>query len=240
MARCVLFLKGKQIIRLADLRCNVLSADLLDKFRSGAIHAWLAMKPETELAERFAAIPKTSSDTNAISDILQILGEPENEAKSAAIRFVRERNEKKRWRKRFLDTLFLISDEKNKTQTDFGKRDSVISANNASCNKKRCKTHQMGRYSLQKAFSLAVTNGDIDDLCKYWLTVSKKPRKTAGGKCCWDNLAFCNGWRLQFRNTFQLFNPRHIRIIDPDDLRHGHGRLEKAEAMLRQYWDEKA
>lgn len=241
MARRVLFLNGKQIITLDDLRCNVLSEDLLDKFRSEAIHAWLAMKPETEeLAGRFAAIPMTSSDINAISDILQILGEPENEAKSAAIRFVRERNEKKQWRKRFLDTLSLISAKKNKAQTDLQKRDSVISTNTASSNKKRGKTHPTGRYSLKKAFSLAVANGDIDDLCKCWLTAPKKPRETWEGKVFWTDLASCNGWRLQFRNNWQLFNPRHIRIIDPAGRRHGSGKLEKADAMLRHYWKDKA
>ncbi|MGN1339889.1 MAG: hypothetical protein ACI4WS_06320 [Oscillospiraceae bacterium] len=53
------------------------------------------------------------------------------------------------------------------------------------------------------------------------------PTSTMGGEVWWNDLAECNGWRLQ-QNTLT----QHARILDPDDVRRAWGSLS---AMKQQF-----
>ena len=50
---------------------------------------------------------------------------------------------------------------------------------------------------------------------------------TMGGLLFWNDLARCNGWRMQ-QNTLT----QHVRIIDPDNIRRAWGGLEAMEEIF--------
>lgn len=71
----------------------------------------------------------------------------------------------------------------------------------------------MKESALIGAFTTAVTSGALRKV-----SLPNIPFPTMGGKVFWNELAECNGWRLQ-KNMITS----HCRILDPDNVRRAWG-----------------
>ena len=75
----------------------------------------------------------------------------------------------------------------------------------------------MTNYQFAKAFEHAVKTGEIIDLLRR-ASMPNIPTATMGGHVFWNDLAECNGWRLQKNMITQ-----HCRILDSNDVRRAWG-----------------
>ena len=82
----------------------------------------------------------------------------------------------------------------------------------------------MKNNNLATVFIGLVLSGKIAELIND-CSLPNIPFPTAGGKVFWEELASCQGWRLQ-KNIFT----KHCRILDPDDIRRAWG---GEQAMLQ-------
>lgn len=71
--------------------------------------------------------------------------------------------------------------------------------------------------SLVASFIDAVSSGKIDDILKN-ISMPNIPFPTINAGFFWNDLAECNGWKLQ-KNSFA----QHCRILDPDNVRRALG-----------------
>lgn len=70
---------------------------------------------------------------------------------------------------------------------------------------------------LIEAFKQAVLTGEIKGLLEN-ASLPNIPTSTMGGRVFWNELAECNGWRLQ-----QNMITHHCRILDPENVRRAWG-----------------
>lgn len=77
-----------------------------------------------------------------------------------------------------------------------------------------------------EAFIKAVKTGEIVDLLRN-ASMPNIPTPTMGGKTFWNELAECQGWRLQKNMITQ-----HCRILDPQDVRRAWGGDDAMERLF--------
>lgn len=56
------------------------------------------------------------------------------------------------------------------------------------------------------------------------------PTKTLGGEVFWNNIASCDGWKIQ-RNQIT----GHCRILDPENVRHAWGSMSAMESLFMKF-----
>ena len=74
---------------------------------------------------------------------------------------------------------------------------------------------------IVKVLETIVSNPDV---LKKFSSMPNIPFWTMGGHVWWNDLANVNGWRVQQNQL-----THHVRILDPDDIRHAWG---TEEAMM--------
>lgn len=84
----------------------------------------------------------------------------------------------------------------------------------------------MGEEELVNLFVEAVKSGEIVNLLRN-ASMPNIPFPTMGGNVFWNELAECNGWRLQ-KNMFT----QHCRILDPSDVRRAWGGDDAMERLF--------
>ncbi len=231
MGRFRLLLNKQPVRTIEDLVNGIDNAiDAVEKFRSGAIAQWLRTKDMPDILQRVEAIDKNATDEVVERALLQSVGHSEEEANSIVLKKRKEAADKKKTSEATVETPTQkgAKERKAKSATP-SKRQSAPSKSGATSRK---------RFSLEAAFALAVENGDIVNLCREQL--KGRTIHTRGGKVNWDELASCNGWRLQQNDNLfvRQFVSDHCRILAPDDIRHGYGKRESIEAVFRKYWKE--
>ena len=84
----------------------------------------------------------------------------------------------------------------------------------------------MTKNVLAKLFIQAVESGQIIQLLRE-ASMPNLPLRTLGGHVFWNELAECDGWRLQKNMITQ-----HCRILDPDDVRRAWGGDDAMERLF--------
>lgn len=84
----------------------------------------------------------------------------------------------------------------------------------------------MGENELVDLFVKAVESGEIVNLLRN-ASMPNIPLPTMGGNVFWNELAECNGWRLQKNMVTQ-----HCRILDPSDVRRAWGGDDAMERLF--------
>ena len=205
MARFKLFLGDMHIQSLEDFKAGLEATDAVEKFRDGAICRWLKARGYADLLARFATIDGNASEGNIIRSMLRAADIESGKIETLARQIARRRKAAK--------------EEQERENAENTPTPAMVEE----------------EYSLAKAFEKAVKSGDISRLCDETANNSFKDGATMGGHTFWNELARCDGWKVQQNKVFG-----NCRILDPDNLRKAYGGMSMFEALFLVYWKSKA